>query len=377
LSLSLNFIFAFTYFFVDIKRFYIYDYIKALINGGCLMKKSRVFIEDFKRFRKNKKYTQQDLADASGVSIYIIKQIETGRSGTTEENFKALADALEVPLFKIYREEYKETTVIPVLNSKGGCSKTTIAQNLSYELGMKGFKVLVVDADLQCNLSHAMQFDFSSSQNLYNAIINSTFRNPVNIEDYITQTKYVNLDMIGNSFKMAQIDNIFHNKEYKEQLLKKMFSTLLEKGTYDYIIFDCNPNLGITNINITEISNFVLIPVELSPFGVMGMNVLIDFIKNIQVTNSKLEILGLLKSNVDQRYTMNTIADKNLKLISEKRNLYIFETSISTDSNVGKSQLEQLPLGEYEKNNKVYSRAREDFKNFTQELIDRVKYING
>jgi cellulose biosynthesis protein BcsQ len=107
------------------------------------------------------------------------------------------------------------------------------------------------------------------------------------------------------------------------------------------------------------------------------MNVLIDFIKNIQVTNSKLEILGLLKSNVDQRYTMNTIADKNLKLISEKRNLYIFETSISTDSNVGKSQLEQLPLGEYEKNNKVYSRAREDFKNFTQELIDRVKYING
>jgi len=377
MSLALNFIFILTYFFVDIKPFCIYDYIKALINGGCLMKKSRVFIEDFKKFRKDKKYTQQDLADASGVSIYIIKQIETGRSGTTEENFKSLADALEVPLFKIYREEYKETTVIPVLNSKGGCSKTTIAQNLSYELGMKGFKVLVVDADLQCNLSHAMQFDFSSPQNLYNAIINSTFRDPVNIEDYITQTKYVNLDMIGNNFKMAQIDNIFHNKEYKEQLLKKMFSTLLEKGTYDYIIFDCNPNLGITNINITEISNFVLIPVELSPFGVMGMNVLIDFIKNIQVTNSKLEILGLLKSNVDQRYTMNTIADKNLKLISEKRDLYLFETSISTDSNVGKSQLEQLPLGEYEKNNKVYSRAREDFKNFTQELIDRVNYING
>jgi len=208
-------------------------------------------------------------------------------------------------------------------------------------------------------------------------MLSDDFENPSNIEKYMLKTEYKNLDIIISDYQMATIELDLLIKSYRESLLKTLFNPLLEKGIYDYIIFDCNPNLGITNINITEISNFVLIPVELSPFGVMGMNVLIDFIKNIQATNTKLEILGLLKSNVDQRYSMNNIADKNLKLISEKRDLYLFETSISTDSNVGKSQLEQLPLGEYEKHNKVYSRAREDFKNFTQELIDRVNYING
>jgi chromosome partitioning protein len=312
--------------------------------------------------------TQVELAERSGLTANIIKQIETGRSGTTLENFKALAVALNVPVNEIYREDYSETKVISIINSKGGCGKSTLCQNLAFELSLKGFKVLIVDSDLQCNLSFSYEFDFSNSYNLYNAILYSTNENPVNIFEYIQKTKYKNLDIIGNIFDMANIDEKFWIKSFKELIMKNMFDPLVEEGIYDFIIFDCNPNLGITNMNILLFTDYIIIPVELSSFGVMGMTVLMKFINKCKKSNEKLSVLGLLRSNVDKRYSINKSTSSQLSYLCKEYDVKLFKNYISTDSNVGKSQMEQVPLGKFQKN----SRAREDFIRLSDEVIERM-----
>jgi chromosome partitioning protein len=336
------------------------------------MGESKVFYKRFKQARTDLDLTQKELADRAGVTENIIKYIETGRGGTSLENFKSLAVSLNVPVEEIYREEYRETFAMPILNSKGGCSKTTICQNLSYELSSKGFKVLMVDSDLQCNLSYTYNFDFSSPYNLYNAIVKSTNEEPVNIFEYIQKTEYENLDIIGNVFDMANIDDKFWIKSFKEVIMKNMFTPLIEEGLYDFIIFDCNPNLGITNMNILLFADTIIIPVELSSFGVMGMTVLMKFIEKCKKSNAKLSVLGLLRANVDKRYSINKTTSGQLSYLCKEYDVKLFKNYISTDSNVGKSQMEQVPLGKYIKK----SRAKEDFVRFANEVAERLGKIS-
>jgi chromosome partitioning protein len=234
----------------------------------------------------------------------------------------------------------------------------------------------MVDADLQCNLSYAMDYDFENSPNLYTALLGSTYAKPVDIKEYIVETKYKNLDMVGNTFGMATVDDDLYAKSFREQIMKNIFTPLLKEGVYDFIIFDCNPNLSITNKNIMHFSDSIIIPVELTPFGVMGMNVLLNFISNAKTANPKLEIFGILQANVDKRYSMNKLAQESLDVISNEFNVNIFKTIISTDSNVGKSQWERKPLGPYVKENSIYSRAREDFRNLANEVLERMKLEN-
>src|SRR6056297_3299101 len=130
------------------------------------MASAKIYYDKIKKLRNEFDFTQADLEHFSGVNVNIIKQVESGRSGTSKENMIAIAKTLKVPLDEIYNDNYRDTKVISVINSKGGCGKTSIVQNLSFELSlMKDLKILIVDSDLQCNLtnSFSMKFDVEKS----------------------------------------------------------------------------------------------------------------------------------------------------------------------------------------------------------------------
>lgn len=334
------------------------------------MKKPKIFYERIKRFREEIDFTQQDLADESGVNINIIKQLETGRTGTSKENMAAIAKALNKPLEELYAEDFRETKVLTVLNSKGGCAKTTVVINLGYELAQLGHRVLVVDADLQCNLTYSYQMDFNKEKSIYRALLNTDDEyTPSNIFDFIQSTGYENLDIIISDFEMATVEIDLTVKNYRESVASRLFTPLIEKGVYDYILVDCNPMLGLLNQNILLITDLVLIPVELSPFGVMGLDVLFRFIRKAQKVNSKLEVMGILATKVDKRYSMTEKADKTLKAIFVNTSIPIFEAYIPTDSNIFYSQWDRMPLSVYVSEKGKASRANKQFKILAKEVL--------
>lgn len=337
--------------------------------GG--LSKPKIFHERLKKLRDDIDFTQQDLADESGVNVSIIKQIETGRTGTSKENMELLAKALHVPLDKIYIEDYRDTKVITVLNSKGGCSKTTVVINLGYELSQLGQKVLLIDADLQCNLTYSYKMEFNKDKSIYKALLHSDDENnPSNIFDFIQPTEYENVDIIISDFEMATVELDLTLKSYRESIMARLIAPLIEKGVYNTIIIDCNPMLGLLNQNILSITDKLLIPVELSPFGVMGLDVLFRFIKKAQRVNTKLEILGILETKVDKRYNMTEKAERTLKAIFAKTNIPILESYIPTDSSIPNAQWDRMPLGVYVSDNNKYSRANKQFKLLAKEVLN-------
>ncbi len=335
------------------------------------MSKPKIFHERIKKLRDDIDFTQQDLADESKVNVSIIKQIETGRTGTSKENMEMIAKALNVPLEEIYIGDYRDTKIITVLNSKGGCSKTTVVGNLGYELALQGNKVLLIDADLQCNLTYSFKMDFQKDKSIYKALIDSDDEiNPSNIFDFIQPTGYENLDIIISDFEMATVELDLTLKSYRESIMARLIKPLIGKGVYDIIIFDCNPMLGLLNQNILSITDKLLIPVELSPFGVMGLDVLFRFVRKAQRVNTNLEIMGILKTKVDKRYSMTEKAETTLQTIFAKSKIPILNSYIPTDSNIPKSQWDRLPLDMFIKNKNVNSRANKQFKSLAKEVLN-------
>ena len=138
-----------------------------------------------------------------------------------------------------------KTKVICFANNKGGSGKSTTCANVGYGLTQLGKKVLLIDGDMQLNLSLSL-FDedkvlafAQSDKNLYEGI-----RKQADLTDYIVKSDFENLDLIPSSTLMSSIEYELFTKWQREYILKKGISKIVEKELYDYILIDAPLTLG-------------------------------------------------------------------------------------------------------------------------------------
>ena len=133
--------------------------------------------------------------------------------------------------------------IIATAVQKGGCGKTTTTHTLGVGLGMKGYKILLVDADAQCNLSSVSNIDISNNKTLYEVM-----KGEVEPQDAIQHTQYY--DIIGGSLNMTRADTEFTKEPYIMNcfyLMKEQIDKI--KDNYDFIFIDCPPALDLLTIN--------------------------------------------------------------------------------------------------------------------------------
>ena len=144
-----------------------------------------------------------------------------------------------------------KTKTMCFTNNKGGSGKSTACANLAYELSCAGKKVLMVDGDMQLNLSlsyfdEGKVLDMAESEkNLYYAI-----KEKKDLKDYIVHTPYENLDLLPSSTLMSQIEYELFTMMRREYVLKRCLTGLYDSMEYDYILLDAPPTLGTWVINI-------------------------------------------------------------------------------------------------------------------------------
>ena len=165
-----------------------------------------------------------------------------------------------------------KTTTICFANNKGGSGKSTPCCNVGYELSQMGYKVLLIDGDMQMNLSLSFFSEdevLESAQNgnnVYTAVTNSD-----DISYYITATKYENLDAVLSSSLMSNIEFDLFSKWQREFILKNCLKNIKDSGKYDFILMDAPPTLGGWVMNMLCASDYLIIPVEASPWGLFGL----------------------------------------------------------------------------------------------------------
>ena len=257
----------------------------------------------------------------------------------------------------------KKTKVIAFANNKGGSGKTTSVSNIGYAMSKMGRRVLLIDADMQVNLTLSF-FDeekalgFAKSQkNLFCAV-----REEKSIEDFIISTGYEGLDIVPSTPEMSNMEYELFSKERREFILKKCLDTVVARGIYDYVLIDAPPTLGGWVMNVMCASDFVIIPVEASPWGLFGLANMFDFIDRVKALSPNIEVLGIAITKADER---KNYFKETVKTLKESDIARLFDTYVRVDSAVEWSQDNSQPVTAY----KRYARSSIEYTNLTKEIL--------
>lgn len=257
-----------------------------------------------------------------------------------------------------------KTKVICFTNNKGGSGKTTTCSNVGFGLRELGKKVLMIDGDMQLNLSLSL-FDedtvlayAQSDKNLYEAI-----KRQDDLTDYIVNTKYEGLDLIPSSTLMSSIEYELFTKWQREFILRKCIQKIKDTGNYDYILIDAPPTLGGWVMNILCASDRVIIPVEASPWGMFGLANMFEFLNEVKQITPELEVAGIAVTKVDTR---KSYYKQTMETLHELEDIHVFEQIIRVDSSVEWSQDNSIPVVEYKKS----SRSAREYMRLAEEVME-------
>ncbi len=255
------------------------------------------------------------------------------------------------------------TTVISFANNKGGSGKTTTASNVGCAMARLGKRVLLIDADMQMNLTLAF-FDeeraialAEGGKNIYTAI-----KAEADLSDFVVPTEYEGLDIIPSTSLMSSVEFDLFSKWQREIILKKCLAPILARGYYDYVLIDAPPTLGGWVMNVMCASDFVIIPVEASPWGLFGLANMFDFINQVRNIAPKLEVMGIAVTKADER---KNYFKQTLDTLRESDVARLFDTFIRVDSAIEWSQDNSKPVVAY----KRYSRSAIEYVKLAKEII--------
>ena len=258
-----------------------------------------------------------------------------------------------------------KTKVICFANNKGGSGKSTTCSKVGYGLTQLGKKVLLIDGDMQLNLSLSLfdeeqVLEFAQGEkNLYEGI-----RRQDDLSSYIVHSPYEGLDLIPSSTLMSSIEYELFTKWQREYILRKCLVSVRDSDVYDYILIDAPPTLGGWVMNILCASDRVIIPVESTPWGLFGLGNMFEFLEEVKQIAPDLQLGGIVITKVDTR---KNYFKQTLETLRELEQVKVFDTYIRVDSAIEWSQDNNAPIMAYKKS----SRSAAEYMELAAEIAEQ------
>ena len=260
-----------------------------------------------------------------------------------------------------------KTTVIAVVNQKGGTAKTTTCENLGIGLAKEGKRIMLIDTDPQGSLTISLgyprpdEIDVTLSD-IYAKVIHDAEISPD--EGIIRHVEGV--DLIPANIGLAAIEVSLVGVMNRESVLKQYIEGV--KDRYDYILIDCPPSLGMLTINALAAADRLIIPVQAQYLPAKGLEQLLQTVNKVRKhINPELKIEGILLTMVDAR--TNYARDISILI----RNVYgekihVYNTDIPQSVRAAEISAEGRSIYEHDPKGKV----AEAYRVLTKEVLRNV-----
>jgi chromosome partitioning protein len=207
--------------------------------------------------------------------------------------------------------------VIALANQKGGVAKTTTTLNLGVALAERGKRVLAVDLDPQSNLTMSQGIDPEDlDRTMFDVLVHKT-----PLEEVIQHRE---IDVAASSIDLAGAELALSSMIGRERALQKALLPLRE--TYDFVLIDTPPSLGLLTINALTAADGVIVPVQCEYLSLRGLIQLENTLTMIRDNlNPDVRIRGILPTMFDGR-TLH--AREAVEILQENFGDLVFETRI-------------------------------------------------
>ncbi len=235
--------------------------------------------------------------------------------------------------------------VIAIANQKGGVGKTTTAVNMSSSIALAGKKVLLIDSDPQANATSGMGIEpKDDGQSVYEVIISDKI-----LSECIKPTLLENLKLVSSNINLVAAELELVDIDSREFRLKNKIRQFLESEegrSFDFILIDCPPSLGLITLNALTASDSVMIPVQCEYYALEGLTQLLNTIKFVKNTfNPDLNIEGYILTMFDSRLKLSQQVEGELrKYFGDK----VFETKIFRNVKLGEAPSFGKPIIVYD-----------------------------
>ena len=252
---------------------------------------------------------------------------------------------------------------IAIANQKGGVGKTTTVLNLGAALALRGYRTLVVDLDLQANLTHCLHGLLpEGAPNMCEVILDEA-----PITDILMPTSTDNLVLAPAGESMANLEINLAAAIGREQALRNAFAhPALQE--FDIVLMDNPPYLSLVTINPLVAAEHVLMPVSCEYLPMLGLKWLLKTIERVRARlHPDLGILGYLLTMYDLRIGITTEVEEILR---EQFGAAVFTTVVRINARHKSAPAEHQTIFQYE--HSARGRGTEDHILLAQELLQRL-----
>jgi chromosome partitioning protein len=248
--------------------------------------------------------------------------------------------------------------VIALANQKGGVAKTTTTLNLAVALKEKGMNVLCVDLDPQGNLTMSQGLNPDEiDRSMYDVLVHK-----LPIEQVIQERE---IDLAVSSIDLAGAELALSSMIGRERALEKALVEV--RDSYDFIMVDTPPSLGLLTINAFVAATGVIVPVQCEYLSLRGLVQLENTLAMVRENlNPEVKIEGILPTMFDRRTLHSREA---VEILEENFGDLVFKTRIHKTIRYAEAPVKGASVLKYDPT----GTAAEAYRDLAKEVLDGAK----